>query len=178
MTIPRGAAQGTWTATNFLLVDQVGNMRSLTTQQMNTAGFTTTFTQTGQGDSQAPQAISMTLSKTSIDTAGASATIDVEVRITDNLVGPAGEGYSSSPSQIRFTHSSGQSVDAIFSSEGRTSGTATDGIYRYTMTIPRGAAQGTWTATNFLLVEQIGNMRLLTTQQMNTAGFTTSFVNG
>ena len=178
MTIPRGAAQGTWTATNFLLVDQVGNMRSLTTQQMNTAGFTTTFTQTGQGDSQAPQAISMTLSKTSIDTAGASATIDVEVRITDNLVGPAGEGYSSSPSQIRFTHSSGQSVDAIFSSEGRTSGTATDGIYRYTMTIPRSAAQGTWTATYFLLVDQIGNMRLLTTQQMNTAGFTTSFVNG
>jgi hypothetical protein len=57
-------------------------------------------------------------------------------------------------------------------------GTTTDGIYRYTITIPQGAAQGTWSATSFLLVDQVGNMRSLSTQQMTNAGFTISFVNG
>jgi hypothetical protein len=145
---------------------------------MANAGFTTSFTQAGQGDLQAPDALSLTLSTSSIDTASGPATIDVEARITDDLVGPAGSGYFSSPSQIRFVHSSGQSVTAIFMAESRTSGTTTDGIYRYTITIPQGAAQGTWSATSFLLVDQVGNMRSLSTQQMTNAGFTISFVNG
>ncbi len=129
-------------------------------------------------DTQAPQALSMTLSTTSIDTAAAAATITVDVRLTDDLVGPAGNGYTSSPTQVRFTHSSGQYVTAIFQAEDRISGTASDGIYRDTITVPRGAAQGTWTADSFLLVDQVGNMRRLTTQDMTTAGFTTSFING
>ena len=130
-------------------------------------------------DTKAPRATAMLLSTTSIDTANGPASITVTVRLTDDLVGPAGDGYSSSPSQVRFVHtSSGQSIYAMFESSRRISGTATDGIYEYTMTLPRGAAQGTWTANNFLLVDQVGNMRWLDTQQMTAAGFTTSFVNG
>ena len=145
---------------------------------MTTAGFTLSFTQSGQGDSQAPQALSMTLSTTTIDTASGSATIDVEVRLTDDLVGPAGSGYNSSQSQVRFVHSSGQSITAMFLAESRTSGTATDGVYKTSITVPRGAAQGTWTADYFLLVDQVGNTRTLRSQEMTTAGFVISFVNG
>jgi hypothetical protein len=179
ITLPYGAAQGTWTATSFLLVDQVGNSRTLWTADMTGAGIDTDFVQTGVGDAAAPQLVSMSISPTRVDTAGSSQEITVEVRVTDDLTGPAGPGYTSSPSQVRFTHGpTGQNVTAMFESTSRISGDARDGIYRASMTLPMAAANGTWTATSFLLVDQVGNSRNLGTSDMATAGFPTTFING
>lgn len=175
LTIPRGVAQGTWVAETFLLVDQVGNTRTISTPQMTEAGFDATFEQTGRGDSEAPELLSMTLSTRSVDTSSTSQTVDVTVRITDNFIGIESTENTSGLSQVRFSHSSGQIVDAIFTSDERISGSATDGVYRYTMSLPFGAAQGTWIAENFSVYDQVGNTQSYSYEQMSQMRFETSF---
>jgi hypothetical protein len=102
----------------------------------------------------------------------------VRARITDDLAGNAGAGYSSSPSQIRFVSpSGGQFVDAMLSGSELISGTTTDGVYEYQMTIPRLAESGVWTISSFLLVDQVGNLRWKTAAELSGAGFPTTFVN-
>src|SRR5205823_2656746 len=46
---------------------------------------------------------------------------------------------------------------AGFGSMTRTSGTAQDGTYSRTMTIPQGAAPGSWSATLYPLTDTVGN---------------------
>lgn len=178
LSVRYGAAQGTWTAEYFYVYDQVGNSRAYSTSEMDQLSFPTSFEQQGQGDIDAPQLLSMTLSRRSIDTASSSEVIEVTVRITDDFAGPAGGNYSSSPSQVRFIHSSGQTVDAIFNAETRIAGNAQDGTYKSTLTLPIGAAQGTWVAQGFLLADQVGNMVIIPGSQLTASGFETDFVNG
>jgi hypothetical protein len=105
-----------------------------------------------------------------------NATITITARITDNLAGNAGSGYSSSPSQIRFTSPSGnQSVTAMLAGTNRVSGDALDGEYRYQMTIPRYAESGTWTASYLLLTDQNGNMKGESASDLIARSLPTSF---
>ena len=178
MTVPRLAESGVWTISSFLLVDQVGNLRWRTAAELSGAGFPTTFAQTGQGDTQAPQLVSLSMSPSSVNTSLSSQVVTVRARITDDLAGNAGAGYSSSPSQVRFmSPSGGQFVDAMLSASELISGTTTDGVYEYQMTVPRLAESGVWTISSFLLVDQVGNLRWRTAAELSGAGFPTTFVN-
>ena len=137
-----------------------------------------------QSDSEPPVLQSLSLSPSSINTAGSSQVITVSARIIDNLAGNAGNagnagaGYRSSPSQIRFKSPSGnQIVDAMLSGYERVSGTALDGVYSYAMTVPRFAESGTWVVDNALLVDQVGNLRRMTATDLANAGPPNSFTN-
>lgn len=177
MRIPRFSESGTWTVQSLTLVDQIGNLRNLAASDLAGTGMPTTFSQIGAGDSEAPRLVSLSISPSAVTTSVGSASITVTARITDNLAGNAGVGYSSSPTQMRFRSPSGsQFVDAVFSGYELVSGSTTDGQYSYQMTVPYLSESGLWTVENVLLADQVGNMTYLSTADLAAAGLPRSFI--
>ena len=128
-------------------------------------------------DTEAPELVTLGISPDEVNVASSSATVILTARITDNLSGNAGAGYSSSPSQLRFQSPSGnQSVWAMLDGYNRVSGTALDGEYSYQMTVPQYAESGTWTIDYVLLVDQIGNMKSESAADLAARSLPTSFV--
>jgi hypothetical protein len=176
MNVPAFAEQGTWTVDNFLLVDQAGNSTYVKAATLAAAGFPTTFSQTGAGDTTPPALQEFSFTPGSVDTSTGAKTIRVRGRITDDQAGNAGEGYTSSPSQVSFkSPSGGQRTYAMLSGHERVSGTALDGVYEFNMNVPAFAEQGTWTVDNFLLVDQAGNSTYVKAATLAAAGFPTTF---
>ena len=172
LTLPQFSEQGTWHVSYLMLVDQVGNTRTLTQSQLEANGFHATIDVTGTSDTTPPTLVDFSFTPTSVDTTSGSQTITVTAHITDDLAGNAGPGYFSSPSQVRFVSPSGnQSVWAMMSGHERISGTPTDGVYEYTLTLPQFSEQGTWHVAYLMLVDQVGNTRTLTQSQLEANGF-------
>jgi hypothetical protein len=130
-------------------------------------------------DAGPPTLVDFSFTPTSVDTTSGPQTITVTAHITDDLAGNAGPGYFSSPSQVRFVSPSGnQSVWAMMSGYERISGTPTDGVYEYKLTLPQFSEQGTWHVASLMLVDQVGNTRRLTQSQLEADGFHATFTNG
>jgi sugar lactone lactonase YvrE len=140
-------------------------------------GFSSAFaTSIQSADTTPPQLVSLGISPTLVNVGSADATITITARITDNLAGNAGAGYSSSPSQISFKSPSGnQIVYAMLDEGSRVSGTALDGNYSYQMVVPRYAESGTWSVDSVLLVDQIGNSKYESAQTLSTRSLPKSF---
>jgi hypothetical protein len=125
-----------------------------------------------------PSLADFSLSPASINTSSGSRTITVTAHITDDMAGNAGAGYSSSPSQVRFVSpSANQSVWAMLDGYHLVSGTATDGVYQYTMTVPQFSECGSWHVDYLMLVDQVGNTESVSESQSDAAGFPASFTN-
>jgi hypothetical protein len=173
MTVPAGAEAGTWTLQYVMPVDKVGNRANLSTAALAAAGFPTAFTQTGAGDSTAPVLREFSFTPTAVNTSTGPKTITVRARLTDAGVGVAGEGYTRGATEARFQSPSGQIVDAILYK--LVSGDAHDGIYEWTMTVPAGAEEGTWTLQYVMPVDKVGNRANLNTAALAAAGFPITF---
>ena len=91
------------------------------------------------GDVTPPRILELSIEPDVIQVAEGSAQIRLRARLADDLSGLAGEGYSSSPTQIRFqSPSARQFVDALFEAHRHlVEGTARDGQYETTATIPQ-----------------------------------------
>ena len=127
-------------------------------------------------DSTPPVLASLTLNHSTVDVSSATQQIVFTAHITDNLSGNAGTGYSSSPSQIRFSSPTGtQSLDLMLDGTKLVSGTLQDGVYSSAITVPLNAEAGTWTASYAMVVDQVGNTRTLTASQLTAAGIPDSF---
>ena len=128
-------------------------------------------------DRTAPQVQSLSVSPSSVSVDLASADITFEARVTDDITGLAWSGVPGGPSQIQFrSPSGGETLQADFTrDENQVSGTALDGTYRFTMTVPQLAELGTWTVDWLRLIDNAGNMRQLSAADLSTAGFPTSF---
>jgi hypothetical protein len=177
MTIPRYAETGVWMVEYALLVDQVGNMKNEGAADLVTRSMPVSFVVTGTSDTAPPQLVSLGISPAQVDVTNADVVVSITAQITDNLAGNAGEGYFSSPSQIRFRSPSGnQFVDAILSGSQRMSGTALDGNYGYEMTIPRYAETGMWIVEYALLVDQVGNIKSEGVAELVARSLPVSFV--
>ena len=109
-----------------------GQVLSVTFTPRNTANYNTATKavaidvsgSTGVGDVTPPALLSLSWTPMTIDTSTGAKTITVTARITDDLSGNAGSGYSSSPSQGRFMSPSGkQFKDAMLDGSQRVSGT-------------------------------------------------------
>jgi Ca2+-binding RTX toxin-like protein len=127
------------------------------------------------GDTAAPVVSPWTFSTQTVNLTGNSAgTFTVTARITDDLSGNAGEGYSSSPTQIRFrSPSRNQFVDVMLSGFQLISGTATDGTYLGIGRIAPMSEAGTWTVESLLAVDQVGNTKRYETAELQALGFDT-----
>jgi Domain of unknown function (DUF5011) len=115
-----------------------------------------------------PQITEFTITPGSVDITGSSQTVTMTARITDDL---SGLNWSN----LNFQSSGGSSYWLDFSSSSRISGTATDGVYRRQITIPRYAATGTFTLSSCGFSDASGRSRNYTAQQFSDLGFANSF---
>ena len=129
MTIPQGSATGAWEVTLFPLDDVLGN---------SGGGFRTLATLDVSGavsDTSAPAFVSSSVNRTSFNLAEGPAVVKASVRLTDQTGAEA--------PVVSMSHdASGQSYG--FGSMSLVSGTAKDGVWERTMTIPQGSATGAW----------------------------------
>lgn len=116
-------------------------------------------------DTTPPKLLSLAISPTSVNVTSAPASVTVTARVTDDLSGAIAACLSfRSPS---FGQSTPQSC--LF----RISGTALDGIYQGTITIPQSSEAGTWIISYLQLYDSAGNFTVLQTADLQALNFPT-----
>ena len=141
MTIPQGSALGQWEVTLFPLRDTLGNSGSFQTLSTITLSGTPT-------DTSAPVLVSSTVTPKTFNLSTGPATVKVTLRITD-ATGTNAPTLSLDHATTSQSHSFGTAT--------LISGTAKDGTWERTMTIPQGSALGQWEVTLFPLRDTLGN---------------------
>ena len=123
-------------------------------------------------DTNAPVLASLAMTPTTVDTSAGPAVITITTRLTDEQ--SPSIGGTAPLSRIVLTGPGGQQQSTAYISQAqRISGTATDGIYRSSLSIPWHAEPGQWNASA-VLVDISGNTRTLTTANLAAAGFPSS----
>ncbi|HEV7524970.1 MAG TPA: hypothetical protein VGP92_08390, partial [Acidimicrobiia bacterium] len=120
-------------------------------------------------DTNAPVLASLAISPTTVDTSAGAAVVTITARLTDER--SPSIGGTAPLSRVILTGPGGQQqATAYLSQAQRISGTAADGVYRSTLSIPWHAAPGRWTASA-VLVDISANSRSLTTANLTASGF-------
>ena len=109
-----------------------------------------------------------------VNTSGGAQTITVTAHVTDDLSGVATSGNLGI--EVRFVSPSGQIADGT-AYQGPTSGSILDGLYVIQVSIPALAEAGTWAVQYVYLRDGVGNTQFVSTSQLATAGFPTTFTN-
>jgi hypothetical protein len=176
MTIPAHSPTGTWTVEQFWIYDEAGNAASLDAADLAGAGFPTSFNQTGPGDEDPPQITELSITPASVDTSSGPASVTVTARIVDTLAGAGSPQGSGTVALLRFySPSKNQIVDAVMDGGDRVSGSAQDGVYTVSITVPRYAEQGVWEIDASTLYDAAGNTRTVNAASLSAAGLPTGF---
>jgi hypothetical protein len=148
-TIPQYTPPGT-SDLQVTMQDNVGNYLTLHAADLAAMSFPAQLTQTGPGDVSPPVVSNLGLSETSVDTSGAPVTIWLTVHVSDDMSGLNG-------SQFNLIGPEGQVIIADTDTSFRTAGDVFSGDYQIPVTLPRYAAQGTWTIQLVFVVDRAGN---------------------
>jgi hypothetical protein len=170
VTVPRYSEQGTWNLVLVSATDNATNTRGYTGQALLDAVGAVGFTQTGTGDTAPPQAVSASVSPSTVDTSTTAATISVTVLLIDDFSG-------TQSASLRFVGPSGQLLSVNVAAADLVGGSALDGTYTKTATVPLFAEQGSWTLTLLTVVDQATNTRSYTGQALIDAVGSLSFQN-
>lgn len=154
---------GAWRVSEVLLEDKVGNRRSLTTAQLQAAGFPTALKVASVHDAAAPVLTGFSLDPDSIDVRTAPDTTFATVSVTDDASGIG--------RMFVFLRSPGGASGAVSSGCVLASGTETAGTYTCPIVVQQFTEPGTWTVSEVLIDDQVGNSRTLTTSQLQAAGY-------
>jgi hypothetical protein len=166
-TIPAYSEAGTWIVDYVLVFDNAGNTQYYYTSDLTALGFPTNLQVTSNQDTQPPVLTSFTFSPMAVNTTTTSATVNLTAQITDNLSG-ASEAY------MYFTSPSGhQSIESGFS---LTSGTALNGTWTGSATIPAYSEAGTWVVAYVLVFDYAGNTKYYYTSDLTALGFPTQLI--
>jgi len=122
-------------------------------------------------DTAAPVMVSLQISPASVDTSAGPASVTITAHLTDQT-SPSIGGTVPLSRVVLTGPSAHQSTTAYVSQAQRTSGSATDGVYVATATIPWHAEPGRWSASA-VLVDISGNTSSLSTGDLSAAGFST-----
>ena len=168
VVLPRWSEQGLWTVQGVTLLDQVGNQQTLTAPGVS-------FMQLGIGDTTPPQFRSFGISPATVDVETSSASLQMLTHIVDDRSGAA-DGLTDSPSSVVFASPSGfQRITVPFGAAQRVAGTAIDGNYAMSATIPAHAEPGLWTMTDAWPIDQAGNVGHLGAADWSAVGYPGSF---
>ena len=168
VTVPALAARGTWVIHDASFVDNVGNRVFLLQQNLIDRGLPNSFEQVGAGDVVPPEIQSLSFDRASIDTSAGGQTITLTARLTDDYSGVT-DAY------VQFFNAVGQVQVAPFYPTGRQSGTALDGVYVGTLTMPRYSAPGTWYVDSVTVHDAAGNAGSQVRSQLAARGLSWSF---
>src|SRR3712207_692148 len=100
-------------------------------------------------DTSPPQLESFTITPSTVDVTNSAQTVTVELHITDQT------GLVGMPSIILDSEDTTQHAGS--GGVPRTSGSASDGIYSKEVTLPQGAAPGTWNLQIYPMKDFFGN---------------------
>lgn len=168
MVLPALSVKGTWSVVDATIRDDVGNRLYLNGENLADRGFPNSFEQVGAGDGAPPEIQSLSFDRASVDTSNSEQTITLTVRLTDDYSGVV-------RAFIQFFNASGQVQVAPIYSSGLQSGTALDGIYTGTLTVPRFAASGTWHVDSVTVHDNAGNAGSQIRSELAARGLSWSF---
>ena len=120
-------------------------------------------------DTDAPVLASLAMTPTTVDTSSGPAVITITARLTDERSPSIGGTRAAQPDHPDRSGRA-QQATAYVSQAQRISGTATDGVYRSTLTIPGTPAPGPWNASAVLSTSP-ATPATLTTANLAAAGF-------
>jgi uncharacterized protein YjdB len=174
--IPLVGRSVTWSSSNAL-VASVTNTGLVTAHALGTA--TITATSEGQEgtsvitvtntppppDNTAPLLENLTLEPDTADVSGGVDTVTITLHVTDAT------GVQSVTVNLRSPSMSRTLAVAVYEPSA---GTRTDGTWLARIEIPTDAEEGNWTVIDVTLRDVNGNIRLLSTADLQTAGFPTS----
>ena len=153
MQIDRYAHAGLWT---FLVrpMDALYNIQEFSAEDLAARGLSAQFTVLSEEDVQRPFFRTASLSAVALDVSDSDQEVHFDATVTDDLSGVADWSWGLSNVQLSLQHPIGQ----VAGQAGmlRTSGTALDGAYATTFTVPRHSATGLWTV-NLSATDAIGN---------------------
>jgi uncharacterized protein YjdB len=170
LTIPRGSPPGTWTVGWVEVGDALGNTRTLRTADLAAAGIATTFTVTNDDwpDVTPPALVEFRLAQSAVDVTSGQKGMGVSYHLRD-----IGSGIQSSRAVVDGPPGSA-SPGATCSGVAQ-GASVTDSWYVCNFVIPQGSAPGTWTVRTLTVTDRAGNTRVLSTADLNAAGFPTTF---
>jgi uncharacterized protein YjdB len=166
----------TWSSSNNA-VATVSTSGLVTAQALGTANIiatsegeegTTVVTVTNTPpapDNTAPLLVSLSIDPDTVDVSTQMDTTFVTLNVTD-----AQSGVQSVTINFRSPGNDRTLASFVNAPIG---GTRADGTWRARVTVPTDAAAGNWTLYNVVLFDAAGNMRVLTTAQLQAAGFET-----
>ncbi len=174
--IPQWTNAGTWNITAVYLSDAGGGFTYYSPTgglKPWNAAWPKTFTVVSTPDVAPPVIKSVKLSKTAVNTASAVARIGVTIKVTDNLSGlPKNYGVSASGSVV-IAHKGYGAYPGTFK---RTAGSARNGTYTGSITVPRWVLKGThvW-QLSVSANDQANNYVSLTSAQLKAKHFAYQF---
>ncbi|HEX8103952.1 MAG TPA: calcium-binding protein [Solirubrobacteraceae bacterium] len=115
-------------------------------------------------DGTAPVVADFAFAPDTVDTSQAARTITFTVRVTDDLAGAAAVSV-----ELRDPNGVGTAAGELT----RQSGTALDGVYTGTVTLPRYSLQGAWRVSYVYVADAAGNTDFVSRERLDTAGYPT-----
>ncbi|MCY1142949.1 hypothetical protein OWR29_33565 [Actinoplanes sp. Pm04-4] len=157
-TLPRFAAPGTWRVFQADLWDRAQNLTTVTTHL--------SFTVIGKADTT-PPVVHWESAKLSANTFDNSQDRVLKVRVaaTDDL-----SGVISTPGAVFLESPSGDWSSSEWGT--KVSGTPTNGTWNYTVTLPAGAAAGTWHVYSATMYDEVGNANQFGSREFATVTVT------
>lgn len=110
-----------------------------------------------QSDVTPPVLVSVTVEPAYIDTSQSAQTLTVTAHITDDLSGCPESDWCADFFFQPIDGPDSQQRSNTWGYYNRIAGTATDGVYQATITLPRYSAQGEWRLTRFAIGDNVQN---------------------
>ncbi len=161
LVLPEGSAEGSY-ALSISTIDNVGNYRKYSADELESLGFPSTITETGVGVTTPPQLSAVTATPASLSTCSAPQSTTIGVRASDN----SGVAYVTA----YLTGPDGQSRSTPATLD---SGSATSGHWSASLTLPEHAQQGTW-SISIQTGDEAGNSAYISSAQLATDGYTST----
>lgn len=176
VTFPQFIESGTWTVADIGTGDAAGNAANYTRPFLESQGLDFEVEVLSTPDTEEPQLVEIELSPDPLTLTGTSQSLEVRLRITDDLSGvdfqPDGTldftaVYFSSPS-------GGQIRRAVRRAFQLVEGTELDGVWSTTVTFPAFSESGQWSISTVLLIDAATNITSLDRDDLAQLGLTTT----
>ncbi len=168
-TLPEHTRAGRWTI-EIRAHDRLNNERSMHADALRSAGLTSSFDVLSNEDATPPTITSATVDPVEVNVHDADRTIRVRVRAGDDLTGisqPWSDDNHHYVGVVAYHPVLGQSQGVGLLP--RVSGTALDGWYEGSFSIPKSSATGPW-LVQVGAMDAIGNSRVLSGAALTAAG--------
>jgi hypothetical protein len=170
LSIPEFSESGVWKATVYAS-DAVGNFGFFDAPALAGLGFPTDLTVTSVQDVTPPAITAVSYTPTAVDVSAGPQTINVALQIVDDLSGVDLTNaifLVTSPSHIQTQQFSIQ----LFS---LTAGTALNGTWEGSLTLPQFSEPGAWDVDRIQLTDHVNNLTVITGSGLQALGIPTTF---